>query len=1290
MAAAAPNLSKMTPEEREKELAKQKLAKTEYKTDEHWISVADFEKRLDAEYRAQTKAFIGKEIGWSPQGVGQELRNSLSENGEKLNRLTAKKQKPEWLKFLEQLTGFFSLLLWGGAALCFIGYGLKADLDNLYLGIVLSSVVLITGIFSYYQDSKSASLMAQFSKMMAQQVWIKDPALHGKGGGLRQIDSAELVRGDIVQLNSGDKVPADIRVVEATDLKVNNAPLTGEPDALERTAECTNKEKPQETENLCFFGTNVETGTGFGYVRAIADDTFIGKVAALTEETANVETPINREIHHFIGIVSGVAIFLGLSFFIIGIILETDWITNLVFMIGIIVANVPEGLLATVTVCLTLTSKSMATKMVLVKNMEGVETLGSTTCICSDKTGTLTMNIMTFANVVYDNKIFKTDFVEDKMTDPVDREDKTFKEFLRAMKLNTTAQFNPRDVENKELYVLQRDVPVIQWDTKGDASESSIIKFAQYMTGDPVDACYNHADEMIKARAKFSEAAAIPFNSGNKYHLIIRQSSDPADADAPHTVYMKGAPDRIIPRCSEMIIDGEVVPFDEDRRAELDRKMDSLMEKGRRVLGFAMKKLPAADYPLDYKFDPKKNINFPMGEAFDGEGEMGRKHEKLVFVGLAALIDPPRPAVPAAVLDCQTAGIRVVMVTGDHPKTAKAIAQMVNIIGADSNTEEEVAAHNKINGLKKGDEGWEDPNLAKAIVVPGHTISPDTTDEKWRYIFAHDEIVFARTSPAQKLMIVEKFQQFEKEIVAVTGDGVNDAPALKKADIGVAMGITGTEVSKSAADMILLDDNFASIVAGVEEGRLIFDNLKKSIAYTLSSNIPEIAPFLCFITIQTPLPLSTVLILCIDLGTDMVPAISMAWENAENDIMKRPARDASVDRLVTRKLVVFAYLQIGVIQAAGGFFTWMVVLNDYGYPPNVLAGLGTFDNWGRQVLYCRLAGGVFRNNDSEIFEAAGQSQSDAIQAGYYFWDPSSNGVVEACTFAAKSFTSDTEVVASGPVATDVSTFSTATKAYTANVGTVTKQSVDALLQAGYVEYLPFRGRLSPFWDSEWLEWDTNKAGVPGMGAGVNEVLLFDSQNPGIWDIDTAQGFTDSKVAANADALKAYKALTGSENDGKFAVFHQDDDIALRYGYTKVVDGKVLVNVASRMMQKEALHHAQCAYFVSIVVVQWADLMICKTRWLSIRDQGMVNPAMNFGLVFETILAAWICYLPGVGDALGTRDIRFLHWSPAVPFSVVIFLYDEARKAIMRATSPEMQVGKQVIRDYGWLARQTYY
>merc|ERR1719470_510769 len=330
---------------------------------------------------------------------------------------------------------------------------------------------------------------------------------------------------------------------------------------------------------------------------------------------------------------------------------------------------------------------------------------------------------------------------------------------------------------------------------------------------------------------------------------------------------------------------------------------------GERVLGFCDFLLPVDKYPKGYPYDPDE-ANFPL----DG----------LRFVGLMSMIDPPRAAVPDAVVKCRSAGIKVIMVTGDHPITAKAIARSVGIISDGQETVEDIAAR---KGIPVGEVN---PREALAAVVHGGEIKDLSEKALDEILMYHTEIVFARTSPQQKLIIVEGCQKLGR-IVAVTGDGVNDSPALKKADIGVAMGIAGSDVSKQAADMILLDDNFASIVTGVEEGRLIFDNLKKSIAYTLTSNIPEISPFLLFILADVPLPLGTVTILCIDLGTDMVPAISMAYEQAESDIMKRQPRNPFTDKLVNERLISMAYGQIGMIQASAGFFVYFVILCENGF-----------------------------------------------------------------------------------------------------------------------------------------------------------------------------------------------------------------------------------------------------------------------------------------------------------------------------------------------------------------------
>merc|ERR1711990_926888 len=374
-----------------------------------------------------------------------------------------------------------------------------------------------------------------------------------------------------------------------------------------------------------------------------------------------------------------------------------------------------------------------------------------------------------------------------------------------------------------------------------------------------------------------------------------------------------------------MGINGEEQEMNDAWREKYDKAYEYLGGLGERVLGFGHMWIDEEKFPFGKKdqFDTE-NINF--------FGDDPKNHTMLTFVGLMSMIDPPRAAVPDAVAKCRSAGIKVIMVTGDHPITAEAISKSVGIISEGNKTVQDIA---KERGVPVSEV---DPREATAAVVNGATLRDCTDEDIDNILKHHKEIVFARTSPQQKLIIVDGCQR-SGHIVAVTGDGVNDSPALKKADIGVAMGIAGSDVSKQAADMILLDDNFASIVTGVEEGRLIFDNLKKSIAYTLTSNIPEISPFLVFILASIPLPLGTITILCIDLGTDMVPAISLAYEQAENDIMKRAPRNAATDRLVNSRLIGYAYLQIGMIQASAGFFSYFTIMAEHGFRPTRLLGL---------------------------------------------------------------------------------------------------------------------------------------------------------------------------------------------------------------------------------------------------------------------------------------------------------------------------------------------------------------
>lgn len=994
--------------------------KRELELDEHTISVEELCNRLKTD---------------PEHGItDEEAEERLLRDG--LNALTPPKQTPEWIKFCRNMFYGFSMLLWVGAILCFSVYATQSATmddvppDNFYVGVVLTGVVIVTGIFSYYQERKSSKIMESFKDL------VPPTANVIRGGESKRVKAETLVLGDIVDVKFGDRVPADIRILESHGFKVDNSSLTGESEPQSRSPEMTS-DNPLETKNLAFFSTNAQEGTCKGIVINCGDNTVMGRIAGLTSGLDAGKTPIAIEIEHFIHIITAVAVFLGVAFFVIALLLNYSFVDAVVFLIGIIVANVPEGLLVTVTVCLTLTAKRMAQKNCLVKNLEAVETLGSTSTICSDKTGTLTQNRMTVSHIWLDGRIKEMDTTEDQTGAKVDQTAESWPALSRICMLCNRAVFQ-KDPPN---------TPIMHRTIKGDASEAAILKFTESTIGD-----------VIEYRKKYNKIFEVPFNSANKYQVSIHETNgeikDEDGKECPYLLVMKGAPERILERCSKIQYHGRDINLSNKWKARFNKAYMELGGMGERVLGFCDMVLPAEAFPLGYKFNEEES-NFPL----DG----------LRFVGLVSMIDPPRAAVPDAVAKCRSAGIKVFMVTGDHPITAKAIARAVGIISPGSYTMEELTTRMrcKVEDI--------DPRLAKAAVIHGGQLKDMTDADLDSVLRDHSEIVFARTSPQQKLIIVEGCQR-AGAVVAVTGDGVNDSPALKRGDIGVAMGIAGSDVSKQAADMILLDDNFASIVTGVEEGRLIFDNLKKSIAYTLTSNIPEITPFLVYIVAGVPLPLGTITILCIDLGTDMVPAISYAYEYAESDIMKRRPRNKKLDRLVNERLISMAYGQIGMIQAAAGFFTWIVILGEHGFLPTSLLWLRA--EWESREL-----------NDLE--------------------------------------------------------------------------------------------------DSYGQEWT--------------------------------------------------------------------------YNARKVLE-----------------HTTQTAFFVTIVVVQWADAIICKTRRNSIFVHGMRNGMFNFGLVFETVLACILCYCPGMDIVFKMYPLRWNWWITPLPFLFLLWTYDECRRFTLR-TIPG-----------GWCERETYY
>ena len=868
----------------------------------------------------------------------EEAEKRHAEQGD--NTLTQKVTSPWYMKLIHEFTSFFSLMLWIGAVLCFIAYGLDTtDKSNVYLGAVLIIIVVISGLTTFFQNSKSESIMEGFKNFIPQMCTaIRD-------GKPSLVPAIGLVRGDVIEVKEGERIPADIRIISSNEMKVDNSSLTGETDPLLRSDKCDQPDKILETKNVAFFGTLCKYGKGRGVVFNIGDDTIIGQIAGLADLAKPGKTPLRREIDRFIIYITIISLALGIIFFCSGFAIGYNVVQNLIFAIGIVVANVPEGLLAAITITLSIAAKKLSVKKVLVKNLESVETLGSTSCICSDKTGTLTQNKMTVENLWIDLRILRGENREKKGASfnyEYSLDDPHFIALHRCAILNSSAVFSdsmPEKEANRleeikkqhpDQYQAEYEKAKIKWAETlktmpyydrtviGDASETALVKFFQ-----PVHDIVEFRKMYATAHQFDDSPAIIPFNSSYKYALHVKNLPD--DPTYSFEVYIKGAPEHMWARCTQIFAGGQTVQITPEINNNFTEANTVFAKNGERVLGFARMRLPRSEFPPGFKFNLKDPFKLPFANEFE-------------FLGLVSLIDPPRDTVPDAINKCKTAGIKVIMVTGDQQLTAASIAKKIGIFEGKTSVDlqEETGMPYDLA-----------VEQSEAIVINGDMLTKAATEdeglpetekgkklERW---LKKPQIVFARTSPAQKLYIVKGCQRLGY-IVAVTGDGVNDSPAIKQADIGIAMGITGSDVAKDAADMILLNDDFSSIILGIEEGRKIFDNLRKGIAYCLSSNIPELVPFLMSIIFAIPIPLSTVLILCISIGTDIFPLISYAYEDAELDIMTRPPR-APTEHLVTKKLLTYVYLQMGIIQSVAGFMSYFIVFKNFGFAPHTIVRL---------------------------------------------------------------------------------------------------------------------------------------------------------------------------------------------------------------------------------------------------------------------------------------------------------------------------------------------------------------
>lgn len=798
------------------------------------------------------------------------------------NAISEKKKKPLWIVFLEEFKDILVIILIFAAILALVA-GETTD------GIVILSVVFLNATIGFIQTFKAEKAIEALKKLIAPRAHVI------RDGKTQEIDAKDVVPGDILLLAEGDSIIADAILFEANELEVAEAALTGESMPVRKSTQLeeTGEEKLSiAKENMIFMGTNITHGTGKAIVTATGMETEMGRIAKLTTETKKDISPLEKEMLNIGVFVGKIALVISVILFIIGYFVQgQEFVETLLFASSVAVAAVPEGLPATITIALAIGVQRLAKKNAIVKQLSSAETLGSTTVICSDKTGTLTKNEMTVKELYFDNHeasvhgvgYLPTGYMNIRQNgknlitigqeqgpyndyelrqeglDAVQKKDEhlyfALEKFMQA-----AALCNNATLEQKEE----------KWRVLGDPTEGALLT----MVG---KAGFKKED----FEKEFERVYEITFDSERKRMSVIVK-----DKKGRHYIFTKGAPGSIIEISSHLLEEGKARKLSAIDKVRYIKKSDTMAKKALRGLGFAYREMTEKEIA---EFKKTKTIKKDEAE------------NNLTFLGLVGMIDPPRPEVKEAVKMARKAHLRIFIITGDHGLTARAIAEQLGIVS--EKRKNKIITGVQLNKLS-------DQELQKELA-----------DKK-------QDIIFARVSPEHKLRIVKALKH-QKEIVAVTGDGVNDAPALKKADIGIAMGITGTDVSKEASNMVLADDSFSSIIAAINEGRTIYNNLKKFVFYLFSCNIGELLTIFAAIMLVIPPPLTAILILAVNLGTDVLPAVALGVDPAEPGIMNQKPRDPNSK--IMNKPFISRYMYLGVAIGIIVMVVYIMTLYRYGW-----------------------------------------------------------------------------------------------------------------------------------------------------------------------------------------------------------------------------------------------------------------------------------------------------------------------------------------------------------------------
>jgi len=771
------------------------------------------------------------------------------------NKLKAIRRASLLKRFIYNFTNLLAVLMWVASGLSFWAGMPEA-------GWACLGVVFINAIFSFWQEFKAEKAIEALKKMIPSYTRVI------RDGAQKRAPTGNIVPGDVIIVEEGDNIPADARLIEAQELRVNNSAFSGESKLSHKMAEGFQDSKGflwLEMPNLIFAGTSVATGMGKAVVIATGMATEIGKIAYLTQIVKEELSPLQKEVNRISKLIAAISVVMGVVFLLVGMLFtKMTFVAAAMFAIGLILGNVPQGLMPTLTLALAMAVQRMAKKHALIKKLSSIETLGCTSVICTDKTGTLTTNQMSVKKIWINDKIIEVtgsgyepkgsfSFQDNLLPADVFTNDNLDLLFRTAVLCNTAKLVPPSDAQN-------------YWNVIGDPTEGALLTLAQKAGFD-----------CEQQRRDYPSQKHFPFESVRK-----RMSSMNKLPDGSLCVFVKGAPKEVLELSTKVILGKNVVAMTSSKKSEIIAKLDDFAKDGLRVLGLAYRPSEAKELP---------------------DASAKKVERDLIFIGITGMYDPPRPEVKDAVSVCKKAGIRVVMITGDYQVTALSIAKQVGIVSSDN---PEVICGEDFDRL---------------------------TDHQLKDRLMKKEIIFARANPQHKLRVVNTFKEMG-DIVAVTGDGVNDAPALKRADIGVAMGLRGTDVAREAAEMILTDDNFASIVAAIEEGRAVFENIRKFITYILAHLVPEVIPYIFYVLLKIPVPITVMQILAIDLGTETLPALALGVERPEPGVMRLPPRHRK--KGIIDKVVLFrGYIFFGLLEAVSVLVVYYFVLYQGGWSPAV-------------------------------------------------------------------------------------------------------------------------------------------------------------------------------------------------------------------------------------------------------------------------------------------------------------------------------------------------------------------